>query len=66
MDSTVNPGKAQYGKYRICFNPSIPFAVSSDGLTAMATTGATNYGAAIAARHLETVNVLFAIVTSNR
>ena len=59
MDSTVNQNRAQYGKYRICFNPNETYVVSADGLKAMETV-TNNFGGAIAARHLETVNVLFA------
>ena len=63
MDSTVNQnaGKGGYGKYRICFDDYVsPFDVSADGLKAMEQGTGLNYGGAIALRHLETVNVLYA------
>ncbi len=59
MDSTVNPGGSAFGKYRVSFdttaalNPGVP----TDGVLFR---GPTSFGASVAARHLETVNVLYA------
>ncbi len=59
MDTTVNSvaGPAR-GKYRVSFNDyTTPYSVTPDRTKAM-NVGA-NFGAAIAMRHLETVNMLF-------
>ncbi len=60
MDSVVNSARPQYGKYRICFNANnATLNLSSDGTIALDGTGSGNFGAGIALRHLETVNVLY-------
>ncbi len=60
MDTTVNTlaGPAR-GKYRVAFDDfNTPYSVTADRTRAMNV--AANFGAAIAMRHLETVNMLFA------
>lgn len=60
MDTTVNSvaGPAR-GKYRVSFNDyTMPYDVTPDRTKAMNVSA--NFGAAIAMRHLETVNMLFA------
>ena len=58
-DTAPNASNANKGKYRTCFKVDIPFVVSTDRTKAMEG-GTDNYGAAIASRHLETTNVLYA------
>jgi len=58
MDTAVNTANdPSFGKYRVCFGDAENYVVNSTGTKAMEVS--TNYGGAIASRHLETTNVLF-------
>ena len=59
MDTSLNPNQSLRGKYRICVQNTATMSVTPDGLRAFED-NTNNYGAAAAARHLETLNVLYA------
>ena len=58
MDTAINSNQSLRGKYRVCVSNTATMSVTADGLKAFNDNSA-NYGAAAAARHLETLNVLY-------